>query len=100
MNKLAEEVNGTMMLPVANINYFSYFEIEGGYMNNRIYNISINNSDDIKFLYNDKEIISYAIKVNQVGYSPLTRNHYGYIGRWMGTYGKLPLNEYVGKEFI
>ena len=99
VNKLAEEVNGTMLLPVANINYFSYFELEGGYINNRIYTISVNNSDDIIFLYNDKEIISYAIKVNQVGYSPLTRNHYGYIGRWMGTYGKLPLGEFVGKEF-
>ena len=98
--RIAKEFNGTSMrLPVANINYFAYFEIEGGYINNRIYTISVENCDDIKFTYNDKKIISYAIKVNQVGYSPKVKNHYGYIGRWMGTIGKLPLNEYVGKSF-
>ena len=86
-------------MPIANINYFAYFEIDGGYINKRIYTISIENCDDIKFTYNDKELISHAIKVNQVGYSPSVKNHYGYIGRWMGTYGKLPLDEWVGKEF-
>ena len=55
VEKMAEEVNGTMILPVANINYFAYFEIEGGFINNRIYTISVENSDDIKFLYNDKK---------------------------------------------
>ena len=99
VEKFAEEVNGTIRLPVANINYFAYFEIEGGYINNRIYTISVENSDDITFIYNEKKLISHAIKVNQVGYSPLVKNHYGYIGRWMGTYGKLPLSSYVGKEF-
>ena len=86
-------------MPVANINYFAYFELEGGYINNRIYTISVENCDDIKFIYNEKKIISFAIKVNQVGYSPKVHEHYGYIGRWMGTYGKLSLNEYVGKPF-
>ena len=99
VNKFANETKGTMKIPVANINYFAYFEIDGGYINNRIYTISVENSEDIKFVYNEKEIISHAIKVNQVGYSPKVKNHYGYIGRWMGTMGKLPLNEYVGKPF-
>ena len=99
VDRFAEELNGTTRLTVANINYFTYFEIEGGYINNRIYTISVVNSDDIKFIYNDKKIISYAIKVNQVGYSPKVKNHFGYIGRWMGTFGKLPLEEYAGKQF-
>jgi endoglucanase len=34
-----------------------------------------------------------------MGYSSLIKHHYGYIGRWMGTYGKLSLDEYVGKQF-
>ena len=33
-----------------------------------------------------------------MGYSSLIKYHYGYIGRWMATYGKL-LEEYVGKQF-
>ena len=99
VNKFAEELGGIMKLPVANINYFAYFELEGGYINNRIYTISVENCEDIKFTYNDQKIISYAIKVNQVGYSPKVTEHYGYIGRWMGTFGKLSLSEYVGKSF-
>ena len=99
VNKFAEELGGIMKLPVANINYFGYFELEDGYINNRIYTISVENCEDIKFTYNDQKIISYAIKVNQVGYSPKVTEHYGYIGRWMGTFGKLSLSEYVGKSF-
>ena len=99
IEKFSKEVNGTLRLPIANVNFFAYFEIDGGYINNRIYTISVKNSDDIKFTYNEKKIISYAIKVNQVGYSPSVKHHYGYIGRWMGTYGKLSLDEYVGKQF-
>ena len=99
VDKFSNLTSGTMKLPVANINYFAYFEIEGGYINNRIYKISVENSDDIQFVYNEHEIISHAIKVNQVGYSPRVKNHYGYIGRWMGTLGKLNVSEYVGQPF-
>ena len=99
VNRFAKELGGIMRLPVANINYFAYFELQGGYVNNRIYTISVQNCEDIKFTYNDQKIISYAIKVNQVGYSPKVSEHYGYIGRWMGTFGKLSLSEYVGKPF-
>ena len=99
IKKFAEETKGVKRIPLANVNYFAYFEIEGGYINNRIYKISIENCEDIQFIYNEKTIISYAIKVNQVSYSPIVHNHYGYIGRWMGTFGKLPLDEYIGKEF-
>ena len=99
VNKASEEVNGTMRLPMANVNYFAYFEIEGGYINNRIYTILTENSDNITFVYDENKIISYAIKVNQVGYSPSVKNHYGYIGRWMGTLGKLNISEFVGKQF-
>ena len=99
VNRFAKELGGIMRLPVANINYFAYFELQGGYINNRIYTISVQNCEDIKFTYNDQKIISYAIKVNQVGYSPKVSEHYGYIGRWMGTFGKLSLSEYVGKPF-
>ena len=28
-----------------------------------------------------KKIINYNIKVNQVGYTPSVKHHYGYIGR-------------------
>ena len=51
-------INGTIRLPVANINYFAYFQIENGFKNGRIYTISVENSDDIKFAYNEKKIIT------------------------------------------
>ena len=42
-----------MGLPMTNVNFFVYFEIEKAYINDRI--ISVENSDDIKFTYNEKK---------------------------------------------
>ena len=69
------------MIIYNNVNFFAYFEIDGKYINNRIYTISVKNSDDIKFSYNEKKIISYTIKVNKVGYSLSVKYHYGYMER-------------------
>ena len=80
-------------------NYFSFFELEEPYINNRIYTITFQNSKSITFTYNDMNIVSHAIKVNQNGYSPLVSKHYAYIGRWLGTYGLLPLNSWIDKTF-
>ena len=78
-------------------NYFAYFEMEYPYVYNRIYTIQALNSEPQIFTY-DNSIISHAIKINQNGYVPNV-NHYAYIGRWMGTSGSLPLEEWVGKPF-
>ncbi len=56
------------------MNYFAFFELEEPYTNNRIYNISFKNSKPITFVYNELNIISHAIKINQNGYSPLVKN--------------------------
>ena len=81
------------------MNYFAFLELEEPYVNNRIYTISFKNSDPISFVYNDMNIISHAIKINQNGYSPLVKKHYAYIGRWLGTGGALPLNSWIDKTF-
>ena len=81
------------------MNYFAFFELEEPYTNNRIYNISFKNSKPIIFVYNDLNIISHAIKINQNGYSPLIKKHYAYVGRWLGTFGVLPLDSWADKTF-
>ena len=81
------------------MNYFAFFELEEPYTNNRIYNISFKNSKPITFVYNDLNIISHAIKINQNGYSPLVKKHYAYVGRWLGTFGVLPLDSWADKTF-
>ena len=62
------------------MNYFTFIELEKPYINDRIYTISFKNSQPISFIYNDNNIISHAIKLNQNGYSPLVKKHYAYIG--------------------
>ena len=81
------------------MNYFAFIELDEPYINNRIYTISFLNSEPISFVYNDMNIISHAIKINQNGYSPLVSKHYAYIGRWLGTFGALPLNSWIDKTF-
>ena len=81
------------------MNYFAFFELEEPYTNNRIYTITFKNSEPITFTYNDMNIISHAIKINQNGYSPLVKKHYAYIGRWLGTFGPLPINSWFDKTF-
>ena len=80
-------------------NYFAFIELEEAYVNDRIYIITFKNSEPITFVYNDKNIISHAIKINQNGYSPLVKKHYAYIGRWLGTFGSLPLTSWKDKTF-
>ena len=80
-------------------NYFAFFELDEPYINNRKYTISFKNSKPITFIYNDANIISHAIKINQNGYSPLVKKHYAYVGRWLGTFGGLPLDSWINKTF-
>ena len=81
------------------MNYFAYFELDEPYINNRKYTISFQNSEPISFIYNDNNIISHAIKINQNGYSPSVKKHYAYIGRWLGTFGALPIDSWIDKTF-
>ena len=81
------------------MNYFSFMELDEPYINNRKYTITFKNCEPISFVYNDINIISHAIKINQNGYSPLVKNHYAYVGRWLGTYGLLSLDSWINKTF-
>ena len=91
--------NESVRTNTALMNYFAYFELDEAYINNRKYTISFKNSDPISFIYNDMSIISHAIKINQNGYSPLVSKHYAYIGRWLGTFGELPLKSWENRTF-
>ena len=81
------------------MNYFAFVELDEPYINNRKYTITFKNSEPVSFVYNDMNIISHAIKINQNGYSPLVSKHYAYVGRWLGTYGALSLDSYINKKF-
>ena len=89
----------SMRTNVALTNHFAFFELDEPYTNDRKYTITFKNSEPISFVYNDINIISHAIKINQNGYSPLVSKHYAYVGRWLGTYGSLELDSFIGKKF-
>ena len=99
--KYFEELSDTesVRTGAALMDYYTYFELEEPYIKGRIYTISFTNSKPVSFVYDDSNIISHAIKINQNGYSPLVKKHYAYIGRWLGTFGTLPLNAWANQNF-
>ena len=99
--KFYEEISDTesVRTGAALMNYFAFFELEEPYVNGRTYTITFRNSEPVTFVYNDLNIISHAIKINQNGYSPSVKKHYAYIGRWLGTFGELPLKSWEDQKF-
>lgn len=55
--------------------------------------------NSFSFVFNESELRSEAIHVNQVGYLPDARKKYGYVYHWMGDKGGLNLSEYAGTGF-
>ena len=57
------------------------------------------NSNSFTFSYNEKNLRSEAVHVNQVGYLPSAKTKMGYVYHWMGDKGGLSLTAYAGKDF-
>ena len=51
------------------------------------------------FTFNEKNLRSEAVKVNQAGYIPSAKTKMGYVYHWMGDKGGLSLTAYAGKKF-
>jgi len=57
------------------------------------------NGNSFTFTYNEKNLRSEAVKVNQAGYIPSAKTKMGYVYHWMGDKGGLQLTAYAGKDF-
>ena len=57
------------------------------------------NKNSFPFSYNEKNLRSEAVHVNQVGYLPSATKKIGYVYHWMGDKGGLSLTAYANKAF-
>lgn len=57
------------------------------------------NMDEYTFTFNEFDLRSPAIKVNQLGYKPSAGLKFGYLAYWMGDMGPLYLDDYQGTRF-
>jgi len=68
--------------------------VEGG-----SYSLTTRNGERVNFVYHEKQLISHALKVNQVGYVPNAGKKYAYLGLWLGPLGQLDVSSFNNIEF-
>ncbi|MEL7223150.1 MAG: cellulase N-terminal Ig-like domain-containing protein, partial [Bacteroidota bacterium] len=56
-------------------------------------------SNTFTFTFNENELRSEAIHVNNLGYTPDASAKYAYVYHWMGDLGGLDLSDYEGNDF-
>ena len=57
------------------------------------------NTNEILFVYDDREIRSETVHVNQIGYAPNSPEKFAYLSHWMGDIGPLDLDGYADSKF-
>ncbi|MEL6822491.1 MAG: glycoside hydrolase family 9 protein, partial [Calditrichota bacterium] len=57
------------------------------------------NLDEVSFVYDEKNLRSEAVHVNQIGFLPDAQQKYAYVSHWLGELGDLPLDDYSGNTF-
>jgi hypothetical protein len=79
--------------------YFSYlrlpFQMEPG----RTYRFVDSWGNQAEILYDDRTSVSWALKVDQVGYLAQGGEKYAYLGAWLGPGGGMDLDRFAGAPF-
>ncbi len=57
------------------------------------------NGENFRFKFDETQLRSEAVHVNQVGYVPDAPTKFGYVYHWLGDQGGLDLSDYAGKKF-
>jgi hypothetical protein len=89
----------TFVHEAADVAHFAFLKLGRPMQNGERYSLRTTNGEAITFDYDESKTISWAIKVNQVGYLPDAGRKYGYLGAWLGAKGPLDLSRFQGKEF-
>jgi len=77
--------------------HYSYIEFPEPMENGKTYTITLNNDKKVTFKYDEKTLVSRAIKVNQLGYLPDAEKKYAYLGAYLQDFG--PLDFSSAKKF-
>ena len=80
--------------------YFSYLRLPFHMTNGGTYHITDAWSNSVSWVYDENQTISWALKVNQLGYLPDAPEKYAYLGSWLGAAGgALDVDRFVGQPF-
>ena len=93
LNSEVKEVNS------AEVEHVAYLKLATPLTDGHTYTVSTRHGETVSFEYNEKDSISWGIKVNQVGYSPDAGRKYAYLGVWLADLGPLDLADFAGKPF-
>ncbi|MEG2077016.1 MAG: hypothetical protein RRY34_10975, partial [Victivallaceae bacterium] len=88
---------GTALTNSAELIPFAYLMLDKPLQNGQVVSITTGNDEKISFTYDDRLLISRAIKVNQVGYAPEAGQKYAYLGFWLGSLGAWDLERHLGQ---
>ena len=75
------------LVSAANITHFAYLDIGFDMVEGTEYTVTDADGNTVTFTY-DKSSPSWAIKVNQEGYTADSSAKVAYLGAWLGSYGK------------
>ncbi len=86
------------------LEHWVYLSLPIAMKSNETYTLSINTGvigqqRDIEFVFDEQEIRSDAIHVNNISYSTAAELKYGYVYHWMGDAGSLDLSGYNNNTF-
>ena len=93
-------LSGEMMATSgAEVAQFAFLRLPRPLQNGTRYVLSTGDDERVAFTYDEERNISWAIKVNQVGFLPDAGRKYAYLGGWLGDKGSLDLSAWKGKPF-
>ncbi len=90
---------GLMMARAAELVHLAYFELDEPLANGTKFQVSTRFGEHAEALFDDRQSLSHAIKVNQEGYLPDAGLKYAYLGRWLGSLGEMPTAQYADRPF-
>lgn len=79
--------------------YFTFLKLPAAMKPGGTYRITDAWGNTVSWTYDEDRTISWALKVNQVGYLPDAPHKFGYLGLWTGPGGALDLARFDGQPF-
>ena len=86
------------------LEHWIYLDLPFAMQSGKTYQITMapgiaNNGNTTTLVFDEYQLRSEAVHVNQVGYVPSAGLKYGYVAEWMGDGGGLDLSDYNGRPF-
>lgn len=81
------------------VRHYAFLKFATPFEDGKTYTLKNPLGQNIDFSYSQKNSVSEAIKINQIGYSPDATRKYAYVGAWLGGLGSMDFSRLLGKDF-